>query len=73
MKNFHVDCIDIWTEGNDNPLRLDCIVYGDGIVRWWIHEEYFNSNVHTYDIDFVGTYAECIKVMHEYLNMEVVK
>lgn len=72
MKNFNVNCIDIWTEGNDNPLRFESFKCNDNTL-WHIHEEYFNRNVHTYDIDFVGTYAECVKVMCEYVNMKVVK
>jgi len=72
MKKFTVNCIDIWTEGNTNPFRLDCIAYKNGDVRWWIHEEYFDSNVSTYDhIDFVGTYAECLDVMNKYLEFKV--
>lgn len=72
MKNFNANCIDIWTDGNDNPLRFESFNC-NGNTLWHIHEEYFNPNVHTYDIDFVGTYAECVKVMCECVNMEVVK
>ena len=73
MKSFNANCIDIWTEGNDNPLRIESFTDMNDNTHWHIHEEYFNPNVHTYDIDFVGTYAECVKVMCEYVNMEVVK
>ena len=73
MKTCKANCIDIWTEGNDNPLRFesfDC----NGNTLWHIHEEYFTSDVCTYDgVDFCGTFTECMEVMKKYLNMEVAK
>lgn len=69
-KNLTVNCIDIWVEGHPNPLRLESLT-AEGGTRWWVHEEYFVTDVCGYEhIDFVGTYTECLEVMNEYLNME---
>ena len=70
-KKFDVTCITIWTEGNFNPFILESRTI-NGKNLWWIHEEYDEPNVTTYDaVDFIGTYAECLKVMNKYLELKV--
>ena len=67
------ECIDIWTKGNENPLRFEAFEC-NGETLWHIHEEYFANDVCTYDhIDFCGTFTECIEVMREFINMGVAK
>ena len=68
-----VERIDIWTEGNENPLCFERF-YCNGKFMWQIHEDYQVRDECAYGhVDFCGTFAECIEVMKKYLDLEVKK
>lgn len=72
MERLVVNCIDIWTRNHENRIRLDaCMHIADNTTYWWLHEEEWTRTGEYGELDFTGTFTECVEYLKEHFDLEV--